>query len=286
MGKQKIKRRKSQKMRRRGQRIVKTRSQWKRVDETKRLRWLLVVIAVVLTVAIAVGGYFIWKSLPSNFFSKEDSSSLIPGESEPEAWDGETLPIYSDDFNLVLVNASHPLSEDFVVNMTEVDGVMVEERIARPLQKMLEDAEEQGYHLKLVSGYVSKEDQEAQHQAKVQELMKEKGYSKIKAEDEASAYVEKGGYSEYQTGMAVNLTKEGLGSGDDFSETEEYRWLIRNSIFYGFIQRNPENKTAETGMIFEPGHFRYVGVDHAKTMRQLEMCLEEYTTYVYRQTHW
>ena len=51
---------------------------------------------------------------------------------------------------------------------------------------MLEDAEEQGYHLKLVSGYVSKEDQEAQHQAKVQELMKEKGYSKIKAEDEAS----------------------------------------------------------------------------------------------------
>ena len=23
-------------------------------------------------------------------------------------------------------------------------------------------------------------------------------------------------------------------------ETEEYRWLIRNSIFYGFIQRNPE----------------------------------------------
>ena len=94
MGKQKIKRRKSQKMRRRGQRIVKTRSQWKRVDETKRLRWLLVVIAVVLTVAIAVGGYFIWKSLPSNFFSKEDSSSLIPEESEPEAWDGETLPIY------------------------------------------------------------------------------------------------------------------------------------------------------------------------------------------------
>ena len=173
-----------------------------------------------------------------------------------------------------------------MVNMTEVDGVMVEERIARPLQKMLEDAEEQGYHLKLVSGYVSKEDQEAQHQAKVQELMKEKGYSKIKAEDEASAYVEKGGYSEYQTGMAVNLTKEGLGSGDDFSETEEYRWLIRNSIFYGFIQRNPENKTAETGMVFEPGHFRYVGVDHAKTMRQLEMCLEEYTTYVYRQTHW
>ena len=98
--------------------------------------------------------------------------------------------------------------------------------------------------------------------------------------------MEKGGYSEYQTGMAVNLTKEGLGSGDDFSETEEYRWLIRNSIFYGFIQRNPENKTAETGMVFEPGHFRYVGVDHAKTMRQLEMCLEEYTTYVYCQTHW
>lgn len=266
--------------------MVQTRSQWKRVDETKRLRWLLVAIAVVLTAAIVAGGYFIWKSLPPSFFSKGDSSSSLLKEPEPEPWDGETLPIYSDDFNLVLVNASHPLSEDFTVNVTEVDGVMVEERIARPLQKMLDDAEKQGHHLKLVSGYVSKEDQEKQHQAKVQALMQEKGYSKIKAEDEASAYVEKGGYSEYQTGMAVNLTKEGLASGEDFSKMEEYRWLIRNSIFYGFIQRNPENKTAETGMAFEPGHFRYVGVDHAKTMRQLEMCLEEYTTYVYRQTYW
>lgn len=286
MRKEKIKRRKLPKTRRSGKQVMKSGRQWKRSDETKRLRWFLIGIAVLLTILVAGAGYWVWSSLPDQFFAQYREQSSSVSELPPQEWDGKTLPVYSDSFNLVLVNATHELSADFTVNVIEIEGVAVEERIAKALRVLFADAELQGLRLKLVSGYVSKKEQEAQYQNKVQELMQQKGYSRIKAEDEALHFVGRGGYSEYQTGMAVNLSKDGLKSGEDFSKTEEYRWLLHNSITYGFIQRNPENKTSATGMPFEPGHFRYVGVDHAKAMRQLEMCLEEYTTYLYRQTHW
>lgn len=281
----KVARRKTAKTRAKGERVVQSRSQWKRRDEARRLRWLLVLLALLLTAMVGVGGYFLWTNLLGNGFPQGDAVSSLPAESLAQPEGNGRLPVYPDSFNLVLVNASHRLSEDFTVNLTEVEGVQVEERIARPLERMLADARAQGYQLKLVSGYVDEQEQEARYQEKVRALMAA-GASKIKAEETAGTTVSRGGYSEYQTGMAVNLTKEGLADGGDFTRTEEYRWLLRSSILYGFIQRNPENKTQATGMAFEPGHFRYVGIDHAKTMRQLELCLEEYCTYVYRQTHW
>lgn len=283
MAREKIKRRKSSVKRGKGSKVVK--SGRRNVDEVKRLRWLLIGLAVILTGIVAAVGYWIWSSLPESLFSQHSNLSSVTG-SAPEDWDGKTLPVYPDSFNLVLVNAANELPGDFTVHLAKVDGVEVEERIVQALQGMIKDAKSQGIQLKLVSGYVSREDQEAEYQNKVQDLMRQFGYSRVKAEDEALHLVGRGGYSEYQTGMAVNFSKEGMSGNGDFSKTEEYRWLLRNSITYGFVQRNPENKTSTTGMVFEPGHFRYVGVSHAKTMRQLEMCLEEYTTYLYRQAHW
>lgn len=284
MGREKIKRRKLSVKKAKGTRVMK--SGRRNIDETKRLRWLLIGIAILLTGIVVAVGYWIWSSLPESLFSQKVSLSSELTEPDPEDWDGKTLPVYPDAFNLVLVNATNELSDDFTVKLAKIDGVQVEERIAKALQAMLNDAKSQGVLLKLVSGYVSKEDQEIQYQNKVQDLMQQFGYSKVKAEDEALHSVGRGGYSEYQTGMAVIFSKQGMQNNEDFSKTEEYRWLLRNSITYGFVQRNPENKTNATKMIFEPGHFRYVGTGHAKTMRQLEMCLEEYTTYLYRQAHW
>lgn len=265
---------------------MKSSRQGRCLDETKRLRRILIGIAALLTVIVAGAGYWIWRSLPESFFAQFGGSFSSSSRSDFQDLDRDTLPVYPDSFNLVLVNAANELPDDFTVNLTEVEGVAVEERIAKALKLMLSEAKAQGLSLKLISGYVSKEDQENQYQDKVRDLMQQSGYSKVKAEEEALHLVGRGGFSDYQTGMAVNFFKEGAQSTEDFSNTEEYRWLLRNSITYGFIQRNPENKTSATGMVFQPGHFRYVGTSHAKTMRQLEMCLEEYTTYLYRQTNW
>ena len=51
---------------------------------------------------------------------------------------------------------------------------------------------------------------------------------------------------------------------------------MENSWKYGFILRYPEEKSAVTGIIYEPWHYRYVGVDAAREMRELGLCLEEY----------
>ena len=66
----------------------------------------------------------------------------------------------------------------------------------------------------------------------------------------------------------------------DFGTTKEFRWLEKNSIRYGFIQRYPSGKTTATGHIASATQFRYVGTEHATKMRSLGMCLEEYDTYV------
>ena len=55
---------------------------------------------------------------------------------------------------------------------------------------------------------------------------------------------------------------------------------MENAEDYGFILRYAENKTTQTGIMYEPWHFRYVGVEHAKKINELGMCLEEYIDYL------
>lgn len=43
-----------------------------------------------------------------------------------------------------------------------------------------------------------------------------------------------------------------------------------------FCLRYPKDKENITGVIFEPWHFRYVGLDIAEYCYNNELCLEEY----------
>ena len=45
---------------------------------------------------------------------------------------------------------------------------------------------------------------------------------------------------------------------------------------YGFILRYPPSKTDITGIIYEPWHYRYVGVEDATKIMELGITLEEY----------
>ncbi|MEG0754458.1 MAG: D-alanyl-D-alanine carboxypeptidase family protein, partial [Angelakisella sp.] len=50
----------------------------------------------------------------------------------------------------------------------------------------------------------------------------------------------------------------------------------KNCADYGFILRYPKDKTHITEISYEPWHYRYVGVDHAKIIMEKGICLEEY----------
>ena len=90
----------------------------------------------------------------------------------------------------------------------------------------------------------------------------------------AETYSARAGYSEHQTGLAVDI----LNSNWTYLEedNEEYKWLIDNSYKYGFILRYPKDKELITGYIYEPWHFRYIGTYLAKVLYQNNITYEEY----------
>lgn len=91
---------------------------------------------------------------------------------------------------------------------------------------------------------------------------------------EADTYSARAGHSEHQTGLAMDVLN---GKWDYIAETDkEYTWLINNSYKYGFILRYPEGKEKITGYIYEPWHYRYVGIELATEITNLNITYEEY----------
>ena len=85
------------------------------------------------------------------------------------------------------------------------------------------------------------------------------------------------GTSEHQLGLALDLVDARHVKLDSSQEnTKAYKWLYEHCAEYGFIVRYPNGKTDITGIIYEPWHFRYVGVEAATYMVEHNLCLEEF----------
>lgn len=88
-----------------------------------------------------------------------------------------------------------------------------------------------------------------------------------------SELVAKPGFSEHQTGYAVDFTTE---TTWDYDGQGDYKWIDENCWKYGLILRYPEDKISLTKIKYEPWHYRYVGKCHAYFMYTNKMCMEEY----------
>ena len=180
----------------------------------------------------------------------------------------------SSDWRLLLVNPQNPMPEGYTVNVVEYDDVEMDERICDAYKEMQRDAHENGYTLWISSAYRSVEKQQDLLDAEVSRHMREDGLSEEEALEKALQTMTVPGYSEHNTGLAIDL------NGVTAIEDEEYEWLCRHAADYGFILRYPQGKEAVTGIQFEAWHFRYVGQEHAQYMVQHDMCLEEYIAYL------
>ena len=98
------------------------------------------------------------------------------------------------------------------------------------------------------------------------------GCSKKEAKKKAEEYVAIPGTSEHQLGLSVDINADTSKCSSD----AVYQWLDENAYKYGFVKRYPEDKTDITSINNEPWHYRYVGKDAARTMKQENLCLEEY----------
>ena len=79
---------------------------------------------------------------------------------------------------------------------------------------------------------------------------------------EADTYSARAGHSEHQSGLAFDLNSV----DDSFAGTPEAKWLSDHCYQFGFILRYPQGKMNETGYIYEPWHFRYVGTELAEKL--------------------
>lgn len=74
------------------------------------------------------------------------------------------------------------------------------------------------------------------------------------------------GYSEHQTGLALDLAAGGCAL-ECFATTAQYIWLHVHAADYGFIERYPAGLTSITGYSPEAWHYRYVGSVVAQDMK-------------------
>lgn len=135
----------------------------------------------------------------------------------------------------------------------------------------------------LVSGYRPYDYQQKLFNRKVKNLMEEESLDQSKAIQKAATIVARPGTSEHQTGLAIDVTSGQLAKKQDplielFGETDHGKWLDLKAEDFGFILRYPRDKTHITQITYEPWHYRYVGIRHAKKIKASGMCLEEYIT--------
>ena len=173
----------------------------------------------------------------------------------------------------ILVNKYNKLDENYKPNLVTMSSsysygnMQMESTAYEYFKKMVDAAKNDGIKLYNISSYRSYSTQNSLYNNYVN------GHGK-QAADTFSA---RPGYSEHQTGLATDINT--ANSSDHFENTKEYAWLIENSYKYGFILRYPQNKEYITGYKFEPWHYRYVGTEVAKYIKDNDITYEEYYAY-------
>ena len=233
------------------------------------------------------GGFF------ENLFSPEEK------ETEPQTEAATVNPYYSTEkiedyayayagfepayanmeireWNLILVNRDYILPDGYMPELApcitdDPDSLKLDYRVAPHYNEMYLAALEDGIELTPVSGYRSVERQTRNFENKIQKYIND-GYGKIEATQMAATIILPPGTSEHNAGLAMDICS----LYESFEDTDEFAWLSENAADYGFILRYPEDKQDITKIIYEPWHWRYVGIETAKEMKASGECLEEY----------
>jgi len=181
-----------------------------------------------------------------------------------------------DDWKLVLVNSQNPLAEDYIPELAEIEGEQFDIRAVDALAIMLNAAREYGLSPIICSGYRSISVQSKLFDKQVEAEIYN-GYSPQEAQEVAASVVAYPATSEHNLGLAADIVAESNQRLTEEQEnTAEQQWLMENCAEYGFILRYPKNKQYMTGVIYEPWHYRYVGVEAATEIMSRGICLEEY----------
>lgn len=182
---------------------------------------------------------------------------------------------FPDESNyLILVNKDCELPKSYepsdlrkvdvsFMDVASSEREMLRDAAASALEEMFKAAEAEGIYLLGISGYRS---------YKSQEQVYKRGSNTGDTDD----YIAKPGYSEHQTGLAIDIGCQAAERlSEEFADSEEGKWVQENAHKYGYIIRYPKEAEEITGYKWEPWHIRYVG-EAATTIYESGLVLETY----------
>ena len=230
------------------------------------------VMALAQPIALQVGAADTAQEVYAENNANDDENAVLLTPADSNALTIDDLP-----WNLTLVNRYHFLPYDFEPAVSAVGGGhYFDARAADSLVAMLNSARSQGLSPLVASSYRSIERQTTLFRNQLNRRLQE-GMSFDDAFDAARRVVAYPGSSEHNLGLAVDIVSISHQTlTADFGQTPEGIWLAQNSWRYGFVLRYPYHKQDVTHIIYEPWHFRYVGVEHAAIMFEMDLVLEEY----------
>ncbi len=236
-------------------------------------------ILVILLLSLVIFPAFSGKK---STVSPESSTSpaLAPLSSVSPAQSPSPSPrIPTQQWPLLLVNSEYPLSEEYELTLSPIDGgnEQFDSRAIDAMEAMLSDMRKEGLSPLVCSAYRSRELQEELFEDKVRRVMAEKNCGEKEAREEAALWVHPPGVSEHESGLAADIVSMNFQVLEEAQEdTPEQNWLFEHCAQYGFILRYPKEKEELTGIGYEPWHYRYVGEKAAKEIMEQGLCLEEY----------
>ena len=187
----------------------------------------------------------------------------------------DTKEANTNDGKLLLVNKYNYITEKYSVDLKDVDlsyaynSVKLDKEAADKFIEMAQACNDDNRHLVAIDGY-----RDFEYQQEQWDYFKYKGGNKL-----ADAYAARAGYSEHQTGLALDVNVYPNEKNIDFEEFDEFDWLQEHAAEYGFILRYPKGKEDITGYAYESWHYRYVGVEVAKKIKELDITYDEYYAY-------
>ena len=189
---------------------------------------------------------------------------------------------YKNVWSLILANPTHPLPDGYqdtlALSSVYNNNYKGDSRAAKPLSEMIAAAKEDGITLMVCSAFRTHARQTELYENRIKTLMNnDKTLTQEAAAIKAATINAYPGTSEHETGLAFDIvTPSHQTLNAAFDKTDAFKWLYEHCAEYGFILRYPEDKQDITKIIYEPWHYRYVGVEYAQQIMSQKICLEEF----------
>ncbi len=172
----------------------------------------------------------------------------------------------------ILVNKYEYLGMSYVPdNLEEIPdqyskgGIYLVQEANEAFMRLVDQARKEGYQIRAISAYRGYDYQKRLYEQ----------YVLTDGQESADTYSARPGFSEHQTGLTVDIDNYET-SYTNFETTNEFRWMQENAADFGFILRYPKGKENITGYQYESWHYRYVGVELAKKIKNSNLTFDEY----------